>query len=74
MEDICETGPPSYISYPRRLENLTLQRQHFFLSYLKTLSDAQQPDTQPTEPPLQKSHVGTFITHNMRILFHKAHL
>ena len=45
MEDICETGPPVYSPYPRRLESLTMQmslqtkRQHFLLSYLKTLSD-----------------------------------
>ena len=35
MEDICETGPTVYSPYPRRLES---QRQHFLLSYLKTLS------------------------------------
>ena len=37
----CETGPPTYRPYPRRLESLTicrLQRQHFLLNYLKTLS------------------------------------
>ena len=30
-----ETGPPVYSPYPRRLES---QRQHFLLSYFKTLS------------------------------------
>ena len=39
----CETGPPAYSPYPRRLESLTillmlLQRHHFLLSYFKTLS------------------------------------
>ena len=42
----CETGPPAYTGspYPKRLESLTiillmkLQRQHFLLSYFKTLS------------------------------------
>ena len=35
----CETGPTIFRPYPRRLESLTgLQRQHFLLSYLKTLS------------------------------------
>ena len=43
MNKGCETGPTIYRPYPRRLESLTvlqmlLQRQHFFLSYLKTLS------------------------------------
>ena len=39
----CKTGPMVYRPYPRRLESLTvcrmsLQRQHFLLSYLRTLS------------------------------------
>ena len=34
----CETGPSTYRPYPRRLEMMKLQRQHFLLSYLKTLS------------------------------------
>ena len=43
MEVICETGPPAYRPYPRRLEmsnhlRMQLQRHHFLLSYLKTLS------------------------------------
>ena len=43
MEGIYETGPTVYRLYPRRLESLTicgfyLQRQHFLLSYFKTLS------------------------------------
>ena len=63
---ICETRPPTYRSYPRRLESLTmkLRRQHFLLSYLKTPSDgpvgvsnsrppASQPGAQPSEPPVR---------------------
>ena len=41
----CETGPTVFLPYPRRLESLTikfvdmsLQTQHFLLSYLMTLS------------------------------------
>ena len=39
----CETGPTVFCPYSRRLESLnrlqmSLQRQHFLLSYLKTLS------------------------------------
>ena len=38
----CETGPTVYHPYPRRLESQTICRcyykQHFLLSYLKTLS------------------------------------
>ena len=65
----CETGPPTYRPYPRRLEKsnhlqMKLQRQHFLLSYLKTLSvgpvgvtnsrpPASQPGTQPSEPPVR---------------------
>ena len=61
---ICETGPSTYRPYPRRLESLTmkLRRQHFLLSYLKTLSvgpvgvsnsrpPASLPGAQPSEPP-----------------------
>ena len=43
MGDICETGPPVYSSYPRTCKSnhlqMSLQRQHFLLSYLKTPSD-----------------------------------
>ena len=44
MNKVYETGPPVYRPYPRRLESLiinlqiSLQRQHFLLSYFKTLS------------------------------------
>ena len=48
MNKGCETGPTIYRPYPRRLESkktrksnhlqISLQRQHFLLSYLKTLS------------------------------------
>ena len=64
----CETGPPTYRPYPRRLKKsnhleMKLQRQHFLLSYLKTLSvgpvgvsnsrsPASQPGAQPSEPPV----------------------
>ena len=34
----CETGPPVYRPYPRRLGSLIICRCHFLLSYLKTLS------------------------------------
>ena len=39
----CETGPPAYRPYPRRLESLTIcwwnyKGSTFLLSYLKTLS------------------------------------
>ena len=37
----CEMGPLAYSPYPRRLEShllMYLQRQHFLLSYFKTLS------------------------------------
>ena len=63
----CETGPPVYRPYPRRLESLTICRSNykgstFLLSYLKTLSvgpvgvtnsrpPASQPSAQPSEPP-----------------------
>ena len=62
----CETGPPAYRPYPRRLESLTICRWNyksstFLLSYLKTLSvgpvgvsnsrpPASQPGAQPSEP------------------------
>ena len=66
-------GPPTYRPYPRRLEikynhlQMKLQRQHFLLSYLKTLSvgsvgvlnsrpPALQPSAQPSDPLLR----GTF--------------
>ena len=65
----CETGPPAYRPYPRRLESLTLCRWNykgstFLLSYLKTLSvglvgvsnsrpPASQPGAQPSEPPVR---------------------
>ena len=42
---LCETGPTGFRPYPRRLEltksnrlQMSLQRQHFLLNYLKTLS------------------------------------
>ena len=40
MNKGCEMGPTVYCPYPRRLESLAiwLQRQHFLLGYLKTLS------------------------------------
>ena len=60
----CKMGPTVFRPYPRRLENLTvlqmsLQMQHFLLSYLKCLTlvhpglnlqpPAQQTSTLPTE-------------------------
>ena len=40
MNKGCETGPTIYRPYPRKSNRLQmlLQRQHFLLSYLKTLS------------------------------------
>ena len=65
----CETGPPAYHPYPRRLESLTICRWNykgstFLLSYLKTLSvgpvgvsnsrpPTSQPGAQPSEPPVR---------------------
>ena len=65
----CETGPPAYRPYPRRLESLTICRYNykgstFLLSYLTTLSvgpvgvsnsrpPASQPGAQPNEPPVR---------------------
>ena len=64
----CETGPPVYRPFPRRLESLTLCRWNykgstFLLSYFKTLSfgpvgvlnsrpPTSQPGAQPSEPPV----------------------
>ena len=63
----CETEPPVYRPYPRRLESLTICRWNykgstFLVSYLKTLSvgpvgvsnsrpPASQPSAQPSKPP-----------------------
>ena len=65
----CETGPPVYRPYPRRLESLNICRWNykgstFLLSYLKTLSvgpvgvsnsrpPASQPSAQSSEPPVR---------------------
>ena len=56
MKGICETGPTVYSPYPRRLESLTiLQRQHFLLSYFKTLSDG------PAGVELTTSHMAAVL-------------
>ena len=65
----CETGPPVYRPFPRRLESLTLCRWNnkgstFLLSYFKTLTvgpvgvsnsrpPTSQPGAQPSEPPVR---------------------
>ena len=60
MKYICETGPTVYSPYPRRLESLTilLQRQHFLLSYFKTLSEwsgrSRTPDLPDGDPVLNQ--------------------
>ena len=64
----CETGPPAYRPYPRRLESLTICRWNykgstFLLSYLSVglveVSNSQppasQPGAQPSEPPVRVS-------------------
>ena len=38
MNKVCETGPPVYRPYPRRLESLIICRCHYKGSYLKSLS------------------------------------
>ena len=50
----CETGPTVFRPYPRRLESLTvfqmsLQRQHFLLSYFKTLIVLVRAGIEPTK-------------------------
>ena len=59
----CETGPPALSSLSEKTRNsnhlqVKLQRQHFLLSYLKTLSvgpvgvsNSQPPASQPGEQP-----------------------
>ena len=74
----CETGPPVYRPYPRRLESLTNCRWNykgstFLLSYLKTLSvapvgvsnswpPASQPSAQPSEPPVSPTPISYFLS------------
>ena len=55
----CETGPPAYSPYPRRLESLTIcwcnYKGSTFSSVRPELNSrppARQPDAQPTEPPV----------------------
>ena len=64
----CETGPPAYRPYPRRLESLTICRWNykgstFLLSYLKTLSvglvgvsNSRPPASQPVAQPSDICH------------------
>ena len=70
----CETGPPVYGPYPRRLESLTIcgcnyKGSTLLLSYFKTLgvgpvgvsnsrTPASQPGAQPSEPPLGRYIIG----------------
>ena len=66
----CETGPPAYSPYPKRLESLTIWWCNYKGSTidsvilrpwllvrpeLKSQPPAWQPDAQPTEPSVHKS-------------------
>ena len=66
----CETGPPAYSSYPRRLESLTIcwcnYKGSTFYSVIQrpwvlvrpesnSRPPALQPNAQPTEPPVRGS-------------------